>query len=334
MATITDVATAAGVAPSTVSYVLSGKRSISAETRRRVEQTIRELDYRPYAPRSSANRPRKLMAVMMPVPAGENLPMPLEFVAAASQQARAHDHDVLLLTNEPGPDGIRRPGVPASPVDSVVVLDVGRFDPRLPMLRTLTQSVVLIGVPDRSSGLTCVDLDFTAAGAVCVRHLADLGHRHVALIGPPPSAWRRGSSFAGRFLSGFTSAVAERDLYAVVRPCEPFQQGARVCLDNAFRRQPRTTALVVLNDAALPSVLAELKRRGQRVPADVSVIAVCPDHLAEAQPTPLTSVTVPTAQLGTTAVDLAMHQLKRATVPEVRLLPATLTERASTAAPR
>jgi LacI family transcriptional regulator, galactose operon repressor len=38
-ATISDVARHAGVAPSTVSYVLSGKRAISADTRQRVPET-------------------------------------------------------------------------------------------------------------------------------------------------------------------------------------------------------------------------------------------------------------------------------------------------------
>ncbi len=45
---ITDVARHAGVSPSTVSYVLSGKRSISEETARRVEESIRQLGYRPH----------------------------------------------------------------------------------------------------------------------------------------------------------------------------------------------------------------------------------------------------------------------------------------------
>ncbi|HZL03657.1 MAG TPA: LacI family DNA-binding transcriptional regulator, partial [Cellulomonas sp.] len=49
MASINDVARAAGVSTSTVSYVLSGKRPISAPTRQRVERSIRELGYRPHA---------------------------------------------------------------------------------------------------------------------------------------------------------------------------------------------------------------------------------------------------------------------------------------------
>ena len=49
MAKIHEVAKAAGVSISTVSYALSGKRSISSDTRRRIEEAARELDYRPNA---------------------------------------------------------------------------------------------------------------------------------------------------------------------------------------------------------------------------------------------------------------------------------------------
>jgi transcriptional regulator with XRE-family HTH domain len=50
MTTIADIAKQAGVAVSTVSYVLSGKRPISAETKERVRAAIAELDYHPHAP--------------------------------------------------------------------------------------------------------------------------------------------------------------------------------------------------------------------------------------------------------------------------------------------
>lgn len=328
MATITDVAMAAGVAPSTVSYVLSGKRSISAETRHRVEKSIRELGYRPsVAARSSAGM--RLLAVVATLRPERKSPLPLEFLTAAVETARAYRHDLLLLTTEPGPAGIRRMAAPPSPVDAVVVLDVQRADARVPVLRSLRKPVVLVGVPDQHYGLTCLGLDLAAAAAESVGHLADLGHRHVALIGPPPSVWRHGDEFGGRLLAGFTAAVAKRDLRAVVRLCGPSRQGSRECLDNVFGQQPGTTALVVHNEAALPSVLAELEHRRLRVPEDVSVVAICPEHIAASQPIPLTFVAVPAAELGRTAVELAMGRITDAGQQEVRLLSPYLTERAS-----
>ena len=45
-----DIARRSGVAVSTVSYVLSGKRVVSAETRERVQRAIDELGFRPHEP--------------------------------------------------------------------------------------------------------------------------------------------------------------------------------------------------------------------------------------------------------------------------------------------
>ncbi len=297
MATITDVATAAGVAPSTVSYVLSGKRSISAATRRRVEESIRRLGYRPHPGKALTN----LLALSVP-PHAEGT---MRFVTAAIRAARAHDQDLLLLTDD---------RMAASSIaDALIVLDAGRLDRELPALRSLDQPVVLVGVPARPAGLTCVDLDRVGAGSACVEHLADLGHEHVALVGP-----------AGRFLDGFSTTVARRGLRAIVRER----------LDDVFSHQPNTTGLVVPDEVTAASVLVELTRRGLRVPTDISVVAVCPDAVAASHRIPLTAVALPVAELGAAAVDIALSQLHGRPRPDLTLLPATLTQRASTAAPR
>ncbi len=69
--TVTDVARHAGVAPSTVSYVLSGKRSISAETRQRVLASIRALGYHPHAgARALASNRANVIALVLPLRAG------------------------------------------------------------------------------------------------------------------------------------------------------------------------------------------------------------------------------------------------------------------------
>ena len=71
MVTLAEVAQHAGVSASTVSYVLSGKRSISTTTRLRVEQSIRELGYHPNAgARALASSRSNIIALMVPLPGG------------------------------------------------------------------------------------------------------------------------------------------------------------------------------------------------------------------------------------------------------------------------
>lgn len=331
MVTIADVAGDAGVSPSTVSYVLSGKRSISVETRQRVEQSIRKLGYHPHAgARALAGNRMNVLAVVVPLRADQNVPVVMRFVASAVTSARAYDHDVLLLTKDEGPDGLRR--VAASSIaDAIIVMDIEQAEPRVPVLLSLNRPIVLIGVPDHPRELTCVDLDFTAAGSVCVGHLADLGHTEIALIGPSPTVYERGTSYAGRFLRGFTTTATERGLRAIARPCAPSYDATRNCLDDVLREQPGTTGLVVHNEAVLSSLLSDLRQRGLRVPEDVSVVAVCPEDMAKNQSIPLTSVAIPADEVGRTAVEMAMRQLNGETHPEIRLLSPRLTERSSTA---
>ncbi|ONI90052.1 LacI family transcriptional regulator [Saccharothrix sp. ALI-22-I] len=330
MVTIADVARAAGVSPSTVSYVLSGKRSISETTRRRVHHSIRKLGYRPNAgARALASSRTNVLALVVPMRTDLNVPVVMQFVTATVAEARSYDHDVLLLTADEGAEGLHRVAASAL-ADAIIVMDVEAAEPRVPVLRSLARPAVLIGVPDDSQGLTCVDLDFTAAGSDCVSHLADLGHRDIALIGPSPAVYERGTSYAGRFLRGFEQTAASRGVEAVTLACVPTYDGLRELLDGLLARPHPVTGLVVHNEAILGPLLSELAKRGRQVPRDMSVLAVCPPDVAEAQAVPLSSVDLPATELGRLAVELTMRQLDGLAEPEVRLLPPRLTARGST----
>ena len=86
--TIQDVARHAGVAPSTVSYVLSGKRVISATTRQRVLASIRVLGYHPHAgARALASNRSNVIALVVPLRAGMHLPVMLQFALSVATTA-------------------------------------------------------------------------------------------------------------------------------------------------------------------------------------------------------------------------------------------------------
>ena len=334
MVTISDVARAAGVSTSTVSYVLSAKRPISASTRERVEASIRELGYHPHAgARSLAGRRTNVLALVAPLRRDVNVPVVMQFATSIVVAAREHDHDVLLLTQDEGADGLHRV-VRTALVDALVVMDVESTDPRIDVLATLGTPSVLIGVPDDPQGLCCVDLDFAAAGRLCVEHLTGLGHRTIALLGPTPAVYERGTSYASRFLSGFDSAAAASGARAAAQPCEATFEGVSRWLDDVLARMPDLTGLVVHNEAALAPLLTQLHSRGLEVPGDVSIVALCPEDVAAHAQVPLTAVELPTAEVGSRAVSMVMRLLDGDGTPETRLVEPTLVERRSCAAPR
>lgn len=333
MVTIADVARHAGVAVSTVSYVLSGKRTISASTRERVLASVRHLGYHPNAgARALASRRANVIALVLPLRTGMHLPVLMQFATAVVTTARRFDHDVLLVTADEGPAGLRRIAASAM-VDGVVLMDVEMRDPRVPLLRELERPSVLIGFPADAAGLTCVDLDFYRAGQVCVEHLAAFGHRRIALLGAPAVVYDRDTGFARRTRAGFAEAAERHGVAAVAQPCEENFDAVRRELAGLLVRHPDLSGLVVHNEAAVGQVLAALPQLGRGVPDDVSVVAICPDEVAERVSPALTSVLIPAEDVGREAVSLLMRKLEGEEVPDATLLDPRLTVRASTARP-
>ena len=331
MATLADVARHAGVASSTVSYVLSGKRSVSADTRRRVEHSIELLNYHPHAgARALASSRSSIIALVVPLRGDLYVPVMMEIAIAVTTAARRFGHDVLLLTNEEGPEGIRRVAVSAR-ADAMILMDVTMDDDRVPMLRDVGIDAVLIGVPGDVTGLGCVDLDFAAAGALCVEHLANLGHREVAFLGEAEAVYQRRSGFAERTLQGVMSQAEALGVRIVHRPCEASHEAAAGTVTRILQDRPRTSGLIVQNEAVIPPLLSVLRTTGRTVPEDMSVVAICPDQVAEQTSPRLTSVRIPADDMGRRAVEMLMRRLDDGRAGEVVLLPPELTVRSSTA---
>ncbi|MEU5216828.1 LacI family DNA-binding transcriptional regulator [Streptomyces sp. NPDC020807] len=329
MVTLAEVARHAGVSASTVSYVLSGKRPISAATRLQVEQSIRELGYHPNAgARALASNRSNIIALMVPLRTDMYVPVMMEIAIAVATTARTHGYDVLLLTGEEGPEAVRR--VTGSGLaDAMILMDVELDDERLPLLRGTDQPSVLIGLPADSSGLTCVDLDFRATGALCVDHLAALGHRDLAVIGEAPAVYERHTGFAERTLSGIRSRARELDLRVLHRPCEGGYDAIAAVLTRILDERPGTSGFVVQNEHAVEPLLALLRRQGRAVPEDVSVVAICPEQVAVQASVRLTSVSIPAQELGRLAVERLVAKIDGRVTKEVSLIAPELTVRSS-----
>ncbi|GLZ75792.1 LacI family transcriptional regulator [Actinorhabdospora filicis] len=183
--TISEVARHAGVSVSTVSYVLSGKRVISESTRQRVLAGIRALGYHPHAgARSLASNRSSLIALILPAHADAHT---ARFTTAVAAAVREFDYDVLLVPSSAGEDGVRRLAA-GSIVDGLILMEPALVS----VLRAVGMAGILIGHCADNPGVSCVDLDRTAAGAACADRLADLGHSVLALLGPVDSRTRSG----------------------------------------------------------------------------------------------------------------------------------------------
>ncbi|ONK10851.1 LacI family DNA-binding transcriptional regulator [Streptomyces sp. MP131-18] len=339
MVTLAEVARHAGVSASTVSYVLSGKRTISTRTRERVEKSIRELGYHPNAgARALASNKSNIIALMMPLRTDMYVPVMMEIAIAVATTARERGHDVLLLTGQEGPEAVRRV-VGSGLADAMILMDVELEDTRLSLVRESPRPAVLIGLPADPSELTCVDLDFAATGRLCAEHLAELGHRDVAVVGEAAAVYERRTGFAERTLQGVRERAAELGVRVLHRPCDGSYESTAGTLARIFDERPATSAVIVQNEAAIGPMLSLLRQQGRAVPEDISVIAVCPEQVATQQSVALTSVAIPAQEMGRRAVELVMAKAGAADgrAPTgagaetlIELLPPQLTVRAST----
>lgn len=317
---------------STVSYALSGKRSIGEETRRRIADAVRELGYRPNAgARMLASTRTNIFAVTAPLHSGTYEPAHMAFVLAVTRAARAYDYDVLLLTEDEATKGLRR--VAASRlVDGVIVLDVSKDDERTKLLRELDIPAVVIGIPDDTEELVCVDLDFRAAAEQSVRRLADLGHRRIGLLGHPEQIYARGSNFPHRFRAGFLDAASALGVDAAFAMPGHGPVGVRAALDELFEKQPDMTGLVLnCEEPIQASVLDILADRGVRVPEDLSVISACSSFDTTRFHPPLDVIPLVAAETCVRAVELVVEQIAGAEGPHVELVPPHYSEHGSTA---
>lgn len=335
MATIHDVARRAGVSISTVSYALSGKRSIAEATRIRVNEAVEALGYRAHAgARMLAGDRTNIFALTAPLHSETYAPAHMAFVLSVVRAAREHDYDVLLLTQDEGAGSLRRV-VTSSLVDGVIVLDVSDEDERIDMLRSLDVPVTLVGVPRDTDGLVCVDMDFESAAALSVEHLAAAGHRSVGLIGHSRAVYERGSNFPRRFRDAFLASARERGLDVAFEMADRDSATVRGAVDGLMSALPGMTGLVMHSDESVQtSALAILKDRGIAVPRDMSVLSACSSFSTEHFEPPLDTIPLIPDDTCFPAVALALRQLSGAVAPHVELVPPRYLERGSISAPR
>ena len=334
-ATMVQIAERAGVALSTVSYVLSGKRPVSQEMRERVQAAIEELDYRPHRPaRALASGTSHTIALFLPWSQWQLLPLQQTFVAGAAQATSASDYGLLLSTATTDPETITQL-VARGRADGVILMETLLDDPRVERLLTEEYPFVLIGRTGDTTGISYVDLDFPDAVETSLAHLARLGHTCVALFNFAPD----------QLSAGYTSALLAREIFQQRAPdfgirgihiaCSPEPSEAFATAAQLLRSEPACTAAITTS-WQFPGVLSALRAADLRVPDDFSIVSILASQFAEMLAPSLTGIEWPAFEAGRMAAEMLIEQLTGQDVPaRQHLISATLVVRESTGpAPR
>jgi LacI family transcriptional regulator len=304
MATIKDVAERSGISIKTVSRVINGAPSVRANVRAKVEQAIRDLNYRPaLAARQLATGRSFIVAMIAPRltfsyfaglmvasasacrAAGHHLVLEVVDAAEFSQQ----DQWQLQLSCEP---------------DAVIVVPPFSDDPRMiEALCALGKPLVRIAGKNDGIGHS-VEVHDHAIAREMAAYLVGKGHTRLAMIAPPHSQMA-----AEERLDGFRDGLAEHGIElaasCIVRGTMRFESGV-AAFKELMALPQRPTAIFAANDVMALGAMSTALRLGFRVPQDIAIAGF--DNAAEGQmcfPT-LTSIHQPIEEIAEAAVNLAL----------------------------
>lgn len=330
--TMNDVARAAGVSQSTVSFVLNDRRDIpvAAETRERILEAARSLGYRlnRRAQELRLNRSTTLGVVSYGV---ASHPFAGALLAGMQSAARAAGHVCMVIDVE-GHDGDEAVAdLLDRGVTGIVHASAGTGPVTVNRALGETRELFVGCWPESGgTGEGTVLPDDREGGRRAAAHLLDLGHRDIAFLGGPVHDFAAGEREAG--LDDALRA-ASVDLTRVVRRHGDYGSRSGYRIANELFDAGRPTALICGNDQMALGALLALHERGLRVPDDVSLVGYDDQEaLADAIHPALTTVRLPHREMGLRAAELLMKD--PAGTPHAEMVDCPLVVRESTARPR
>lgn len=300
-ATLRDVAALARVDASLVSRIVNSdpRASATPQTRQRIIDAVRELDYRPNVV-ARGLRMARTWTIGVLVPSVTN-PMYADVIAGAQERAQELGYGIVFRTHVEGEgEEIFTRLLQQGRVDGLIVASGLLRDAFMRRIASGENGPVVL-VNRRVNGVKAsVVVDDSAGAALATRHLIDNGHeRVVGLFGPPAIDTSR------RRRKGYSKALhdAGLDPVAVDMPGWDFRNGYDG-IHQIFDAHPHTSAVFVSTMVMAVGAIRALAERGLGVPDDVSLVALHDSDLANYLNPPLTTVSLPVLQMGIEAVDL------------------------------
>lgn len=332
--TIKDIARAAGVSPTTVSFVLNNKPvSISQETRNKVIKAVEELNYRPnQLAVSLVTNTTNTIGLILPDSANP-------FFAALSNQIerQLRKYDITVINgNTDGDPVLTRKYLDLFTdrrVDGIILAQMDFEDPREAakcqmLISSAELPIVYVDRTSEGTGYCTVMVDQELVGYLATKHLLDIGHTRIGCA----SGSIRLKVNADRY-KGYLAALAARGYHAdpellfcgtlsieCGRTALPFLLGQGV------------TAVFAFNDMIAYGLYKECFSYGLSIPDDLSVIGVDDIPFSDIIQPPLTTIAQPVTQIADAAVNGIINLIKNPDGPRtMTTLPPLLKVRASTA---
>ncbi len=304
--TIDDVARAAGVSPSTVSRVLSGRTNVAANKRELVLKTVQEMGYLP-------NPTARVLAGGRSMSIGvltQDITSPFygEVIHGIQQGLRGSFYQPLFASGHWDLDAEDSAFkmLMSRRVDALIVLGTHTPDEDL-LAVTQKMPVVTVGRLIGGNPYSGYKLDNVQAARTAVRHLLDLGHQRIAHIAGPQH-----HSDARDRLEGYRQELAAAGLpfdARIVAEGDFMETSGLMAMEALIARGVPFTAIFSANDQMAFGARLALFRRNLRVPEDISLVGFDDIPGSSFITPPLTTIRQPNYDLGMAAARAVLHFL-------------------------
>jgi len=332
---IFEVAKRAGVSTATVSRVLSRPEMVSQRTRNKVMKAVELLGY---VPNAAGQNLRTLRSgkLLVTVPDISN-PFFSQILQGIEDTAQREGYAVLVGDTQHDVEREERYASMLKRREADGLIFLGH---RLPkeaseFVRAANGrcAPVINGCEfSPSLGVPSVHIDNAKAASEAMEHLYRLGHRRIGVItGPLISPLSRDRLQGAKACARKNRALRE---CLVMKGDFSIESGV-VAADRLLGSKESPTAIFCFNDEMAMGVMETAKRRGLRVPADISIVGFDDIRFARCTDPPLTTIAQPMRAIGEGTVRLLLEILRGPTTPPGSItLPHTLIVRSTTAPPK
>ena len=331
-ATIVDVARVAGVSVATVSRALSRPERVRPETVAKVRSVAARLGYVPHrAARALVSRRSATIGAVVPTVDNAIFAKAIQSLQFALDE---RGYRLLVAFNEYdlARETAQVRAMIEHGVDGLVLVGRAHEDATMALVRSRGVPFVHTWIFAAADADPCIGFDNRRAMIRLANHLADLGHRRFAVV----SGVTRGNDRAAERLAGVREALSARGLElpaaSVVERPYGIAEG-RSALGLLLAQRPAPTAVICGNDVLAFGVLFEALARGIDVPRSLSITGFDDLDLSAQLTPPLTTMRVPSAEMGRRAADFLLARINGETVPDKVELEAELIVRGTTAPP-
>lgn len=330
--TMKDIAKDLGVSVVTVSKVLRNHSDISAKTRKRVRQRMKELNYQPNpAARALHTGRTNLIGLIVP-----DLVHPFfsQVAKGISAWLRAKKYGLIISSSEDDPQ-LEKSEIDQMLARRVDALILASTQSDAHSLRRIEQQGVPYILLDRkvpNLEANFVGIDDFVAGTQATTHLIEAGCKTIAHIAGPKV------STALNRQAGYTQTLAKHGLslpaHYIVAGRHMDDSGDAAGYDGMkqlLQCSPRPDGVFCANDPIAMGAMRAILEAGLKIPQDIAVVGCGNLHYDDFLLVPLTSIDQDSSGLGASAAELALGIIKNRTPasPKTILLRSKLVVRAS-----